>query len=181
MLADIILDRFIYLIGALFLITACFRPYFIKPRTNMKTYNYIIQHKKGINIAGRIFTLCYCIAITAFIIIPACKDCILYFNNEFEYLIVESKYDYDISSTAAKKGFMNVFYYPSLDYDVEKGMIICIDEDCSVGQLSTSINLNYSHYEQGDFYLIRYLPNTNTGEVMMQIPKEDIELLIRNQ
>ncbi|MDE6658438.1 MAG: hypothetical protein K2J88_07655 [Oscillospiraceae bacterium] len=150
------------------LIRQCFKEYFIN--LNYKARDYIIHNREKVNLAGKIFTGIVCCFVFIFCIFPTVLDLIHMINNEYIYCVIEADYQYSSLAEDSAWGIVG-YIHPEFVYDIGNSVIQYDDEKAEIAKKKVKLKVitgDYS-YSKGDFYLVRYLPNTTCGEIVCSV------------
>ncbi len=147
------------------LIRQCYKPYFINPN-KARNPNFILNNRKGINIVGRMFTLLTVMFTIYYSIIPDIKDTICIVNNEYMYAVVETRNDSNTSNSSKKFGEVNLYVHPEFKYNPVSNQIKYVRELESEDKQWHTFRISLSGYEKGEYYVVKYLPNTLYGTVI---------------
>lgn len=173
MIANLCFYPAILIVGCVMLIRQCFKEYFISP--TYKSRDYIVRNRKRVNLAGRIFTGIVCCIVLIFYVCPAMLDMIHMMNGEYVYCIIEMRSDYKANSSLTKTGSISAYIHPEFVYDPSDSVIQYDSEKAGVKKDRVTLRIAASSYSEGDFYLVRYLPNTTCGEIVCSVSKEKVE------
>ena len=165
------------LLGIIFsfmLIRQCLKPCFIDPDKVMRGIyaDKIVHHMNTINHIGRICAVIFTIALTILFIVPAIVDTVHIIRNEYVYEIVETTSDWDRNSYDSKYGHTQFILHTEFIYDPELEEIHYVPEN-ELSQTTETLDIAITGHEKGNYYLVRYLPYSTYGEVILVI--DDIE------
>ncbi|MCM1227101.1 MAG: hypothetical protein NC320_06695 [Clostridium sp.] len=160
----------IMIISCILLIRQCFKPYFIDPN-KARNPNFILIRKKEINTIGKIFTIIAIIFTVYYFIIPVSKDTICIVNDDYIYSVVETRTS--ITNSSRKYGDVNLYVHPEFIYDPESEQIKYVSGSENENKQWHTFKISFPDYEKGEYYIVKYLPNTLYGIIICYI--DDIE------